>query len=185
MAVKKKDKRDRRYTRHLTEVEEAFYRQIWHTPNDFAPKFVFADWLQENNQEDYANFIRQSIHLEKLFTEWQEMAPPASYKRRTQLISIKRLLQDQVKDGIYKHLYLNESSKPAYTGYLRTYINNQPHLNNDTERLPHFSICTSGFITYVRCSLNLWINLYGEQTCHHPIQSLIFPEKIPYRAVDQ
>src|SRR5262245_48698462 len=43
-----------------------FIAAIRAAPNDDGPRLVFADWLQENDEEDLANFIRYSIKTRNL-----------------------------------------------------------------------------------------------------------------------
>src|SRR6201986_5154337 len=42
---------------------EAFLRAICDNPDDDTPRLVFADWLQENGEEDRGEFIRLQIEV--------------------------------------------------------------------------------------------------------------------------
>jgi uncharacterized protein (TIGR02996 family) len=44
---------------------DAFLDAIFDNPDDDTPRLVYADWLQEHGQEDYAQFIRLSIEMER------------------------------------------------------------------------------------------------------------------------
>jgi uncharacterized protein (TIGR02996 family) len=44
---------------------DALLDAIWDSPGDDTPRLVYADWLQEHGQEDYAQFIRLSIEVER------------------------------------------------------------------------------------------------------------------------
>jgi uncharacterized protein (TIGR02996 family) len=37
---------------------EAFHAAIWKAPDDDLPRLVYADWLDERNEQDAANFLR-------------------------------------------------------------------------------------------------------------------------------
>ncbi len=45
---------------------EAFMRAICDNPDDDTPRLVFADWLQENGEEDRAEFIRAQVRFGEL-----------------------------------------------------------------------------------------------------------------------
>ena len=40
---------------------DAFLDAIWAAPDDDTPRLVYADWLDEHDQADYAQFIRLSV----------------------------------------------------------------------------------------------------------------------------
>ena len=48
---------------------EAFMRAICENPDDDTPRLVFADWLQEHDEEERAEFIRVSIEVARLSTD--------------------------------------------------------------------------------------------------------------------
>ncbi len=54
---------------------DAFLDAIFDNPEDDTPRLVYADWLQEHGQDDYAQFIRLSARAERSST------PPAERKR--------------------------------------------------------------------------------------------------------
>jgi len=49
----------------LREVEP-FFEAIYDTPDDDTPRLVFADWLEEHGEEDYAALIRLQCEYPKL-----------------------------------------------------------------------------------------------------------------------
>jgi uncharacterized protein (TIGR02996 family) len=49
----------------MTEAE-AIFAGILAQPDDDTPRLVFADWLEENGQEDWAEFIRVQIELQSV-----------------------------------------------------------------------------------------------------------------------
>ena len=46
-----------------TATDTAFLRTILASPEDDAPRLVYADWLDENGDPDRAEFIRLQIRL--------------------------------------------------------------------------------------------------------------------------
>ena len=55
---------------------DAFLDAIFDHPDDDTPRLVYADWLQEHGQEDYAQFIRLSIRAKT-----GDRKPPDERKR--------------------------------------------------------------------------------------------------------
>ena len=47
---------------------EALLKAVCENPDDDTPRLVFADWLQENGEEERAEFIRVQIEV---------LAPPS------------------------------------------------------------------------------------------------------------
>lgn len=54
--------------------EEAFIQAIRETPNDDAPRLIYADWLEEHGQGDRAEFIRVQCRIAQTFEEESEQA---------------------------------------------------------------------------------------------------------------
>jgi uncharacterized protein (TIGR02996 family) len=48
---------------------DALLRAICESPGDNLPRLAFADWLEENGQEEQAQFIRADIAM-SLRDEW-------------------------------------------------------------------------------------------------------------------
>src|SRR3954462_12824674 len=55
-------------------TERAFLDDIIASPEDDAPRLIFADWLEDHGDPDRAEFIRLQVELEKL--------PPHSVRAR-------------------------------------------------------------------------------------------------------
>ncbi|MBN9117787.1 MAG: TIGR02996 domain-containing protein [Planctomycetes bacterium] len=51
----------------LLSQHEAFLRAIFDAPADDTPRLVYADFLQENGEEDRAEFIRVSVELSQRY----------------------------------------------------------------------------------------------------------------------
>src|SRR5262249_36543908 len=54
-----------RWWRSEPAMHEAFLSDILANPEDDAPRLVYADWLQENGDEERAEFIRAQVELAK------------------------------------------------------------------------------------------------------------------------
>jgi uncharacterized protein (TIGR02996 family) len=51
-------------------IADAFLSEICDSPEDDAPRLVFADWLEENGEPQRAEFIRLQVRLAKM-GEWE------------------------------------------------------------------------------------------------------------------
>lgn len=47
----------------LLEQHETFLRAIYNVPDDDTPRLIYADFLEENGEEDWAAFIRVSVEV--------------------------------------------------------------------------------------------------------------------------
>src|SRR5262249_17951831 len=68
--------------------EEAFLAAIVEDPDDDTPRLVYADWLDEHDQPERAEFIRLQIELTRL-TEYGEESRRL-YLRERELLSAHR-----------------------------------------------------------------------------------------------
>jgi uncharacterized protein (TIGR02996 family) len=59
---------------HVMTHEKAFIQAIRETPNDDAPRLIFADWLEEHGQADHAEFIRVQCRIMHLTEKEPEQA---------------------------------------------------------------------------------------------------------------
>jgi uncharacterized protein (TIGR02996 family) len=60
---------------------DALFAAILAHPDEDTPRLVFADWLEENGQADYAAFIRKQIELAKV-PEWDPLWVRAWHRDR-------------------------------------------------------------------------------------------------------
>jgi uncharacterized protein (TIGR02996 family) len=56
----------------LLSQHEAFLRAIFDAPDDDTPRLVYADFLQENGEDDRAEFIRVQCELARGQDQWDE-----------------------------------------------------------------------------------------------------------------
>src|SRR5437762_759494 len=52
-------------------AEQGFLSAICETPDDDAPRLVYADWLDDNGQPDRAEFVRLQCRLARM-EEWAD-----------------------------------------------------------------------------------------------------------------
>jgi uncharacterized protein (TIGR02996 family) len=55
----------------LMSTEKTFLQTICETPDDDAPRLVFADWLEDNGQSERAELIRTQCRRAKM-DEWDD-----------------------------------------------------------------------------------------------------------------
>jgi uncharacterized protein (TIGR02996 family) len=61
--------------------EKALLSAIWEHPHEDTPRLVYADWLDEHEQPERAEFIRVQIELARL-GEWDDSPRKAELERR-------------------------------------------------------------------------------------------------------
>lgn len=65
--------------------EKALLAAIWEHPHDDTPRLVYADWLQEHDQPERAEFIRVQCERERL-DEWDDADRIAQLKSREDVL---------------------------------------------------------------------------------------------------
>jgi uncharacterized protein (TIGR02996 family) len=75
--------------------EQAFLQDILAHPGDDAPRLIYADWLDEHDQPDRAEFIRTQIELAR---------PQPPGRQRAVLESRERALLRQHRRAWTRHL---------------------------------------------------------------------------------
>lgn len=154
--------------RPLSTEELAFYRAIWEAPDDDAPKLIFADWLDEHDEPNHAEYIRQAVTYCRVA---HTKCVAASKWRIT------------VNDPVYYRLVRRDTTNIQEGNLeLLEYGPNVPAIPSDQYSSGIAMVC--GFVRYVYCPLYVWRVNYGPQLAHHPVE-LRITDRIPYRAVDQ
>lgn len=127
---------------------EALMAKVCERPEDDNPRFVIADYFQENGEPERAEFIRLQMHIENhpSFTA-PEVCP--FRKRERELWSAVRA--SFAVDGF--HPYLAGDDKRKTIGYLVP---------------PVELIVSRGFVSSVRCRLADWVGTpeYAERSSH-------------------
>ena len=80
-----------------TATETAFLRTILASPEDDAPRLVYADWLDENGDPDRAEFIRLQVRLARTHPhdpEWPRLKAVVSQIERAHFASWVNELPD-------------------------------------------------------------------------------------------
>ena len=62
-------------------TEKALLAAIWNEPHDDTPRLVYADWLDEHDRPDRAEFIRAQVELARL-DEWDDADRIAALRAR-------------------------------------------------------------------------------------------------------
>src|SRR5262245_19590058 len=88
---------------------DALLRAILATPDDDAPRLVYADWLDEQGESDRAAFIRAQVELARL---------PADEPSRTGLVQIERTLLGANRDAWSKWLPVWVSAHEFCRGFV-------------------------------------------------------------------
>jgi uncharacterized protein (TIGR02996 family) len=148
-----------------TSEDQAFMRAIIASPEDDAPRLVYADWLDDHREEDKATWIQGSIESKRTGA-----LCTASY------LDYKRNLKQSL--GV-----LGVSTIGGWTPHIfYTDIDNiEPLLNLGDPSIICFE---RGFVNRVICTFDEWIYYLGTKICNNPITSITIKGKIPFRAVD-
>lgn len=129
---------------------DALLKSIIANRDDDTPRLVYADWLEENEQTDRAEFIRLTI----------------SYLRLTQLheqLQAIREDSDQLRE--VSNAWLETSWKPhlpAGCSWCRQDLKQR------------------GFVEEIECAASTWIANADELLAGHPIRKVIFTTQVDY-----
>lgn len=88
----------------LLSQHEAFLRAIFDAPEDDTPRLVYADFLQEQGQEERAEFIRAQCELpqwERTPEPWTEADPRRDELLKTEARLIQKLYRNEQDESVY------------------------------------------------------------------------------------
>lgn len=91
---------------------DAFLEAIWAKPDDFVPRLVYADWLEEHGEAEYATFIRLSCEIERC----EPMAPDQRRRMRQERFRLQQRLAERWADlipGIDSHSVVSMLGMPS------------------------------------------------------------------------
>lgn len=133
-------------------LRQAFVDDIIQNPEDDCRRLIFADWLQDNNEEQLATFIRA-----------QCSGVPGQY--------IKKYLEN---DGLKECCHLHPQAR-NWRVFTEQNIPNQlygvpPHVLFTFER---------GFISTVECPLATWCEIGSGVTHLHPVSEVKIRDRYP------
>ena len=75
----------------LLDQHEAFLRAIFDDPEDDTPRIIYADFLEENGQEDRAAFIRAQCEFPRLIPS--DLGDPEYHPRLHELLALQARLR--------------------------------------------------------------------------------------------
>ncbi len=150
------------------------FQAILDDPADDISRLIYADWLDENGQEERAEFIRLQLKL----------ADPANWPLQPYLAKVVENLIGAHKDQWFRLL----SRKPGYGQSHR--LRWWPVASNEEERLDRGSDCPvlseaiegvsrRGFLTEVYCCCADWMRWGPEIVRTAPIQRVVLSNKKP------
>ncbi len=143
-----------------------FLQDILEHPDDDVPRLIYSDWLEENGQEDRAEFIRVQVELwrrrdEYKVNNWHGKERTRAYNAlqvRERMLH-ERVLDwwgDEIPKGDPRQLYNNEivigSHRPP--PITRVYFRR-------------------GFIASVDCVLSVWQEYGRKLATRHPIERVL------------
>jgi uncharacterized protein (TIGR02996 family) len=144
----------------------AFLRAICEQPADDAPRLVFADWLDENGEPDWADFIRVQCDIWDI-TEGDHAA----------LCCVKGCSAWPIGQE-YRCKQCRPCSLASRSWALAPTITT----NNCLAHM--FDItCRRGFVAEVACPLGDWLD-HGKAICEqHPVERVRITDRVPYFGV--
>lgn len=151
--------------------EAAFIRQICLTPDDDAPRLIFADWLDENDHPERAEFIRVQIRLAELRQEEpsneqiQRMDEVGSLAWRQRALWAKRTLVTEIASSTSVYMSLGRSV-------------HESHLAPDKMS----ALIRRGFVDEIRCTLAEFMAHAQTIALTHPVRKWVLTDAEPFGA---
>lgn len=138
-------------------TEYAFLADIIAKPEDDLPRLVFADWLDENGQEERARWIRIQVELERTMPDrrpwyipgnWPDEVRPTSKQNLERHIWRQAVESEEVFDWF--RVFDHNFTAAAYVGRMS---GGDPETGGTDDRL---AIVRRGFVDEIRCTLAEW-----------------------------
>lgn len=130
-------------------IESEFLRDIIANKKDNTPRLIYADWLDENNQEDRANYIRLQV-------EKSTIVPCHSYKDMG--------LLRPVGACYCRYCVISLESQALFIKYQRDWIENLGGILGISLKLER------GFISKIHMSAKQWMESYEKIVDSYPIE---------------
>lgn len=150
----------------------AFIRAICSNPADDTPRLVMADWLEENGQEERAEFIRVQCELAGVEAcnsagAWQvcNNVPECRSCR------LRRREDELVRLGAMVNVLGIDRSKWS-DGIMPTLMIKRQYYTNGNSRSYYFA--TRGFVSALTCTAADWLK-HADEVYWHPGQGLCYP----------
>lgn len=148
----------------MTNIED-FIKAIKKSPQDDAHRLIYADYLEEQGNIDYADLIRYSIDLYNI---------EDGSDRRSELIGTIASIIDSGKDWIYQPF----ECKGDYSWNGLYSEDFQITLNLYRPNQIIFTY-VRGLVEQINCSMETWLE-YGKRiTKIHPIKQVLITDKSP------
>ena len=146
-----------------------FLAAIKAAPDDDLPRLVYADWLDENGQPEYADFIRIQIAYYRT-GDIKLTEPQVQY-----CIHVFRKITPKLPPLIYGQRWQRTFS-------IATESDGNPfgqHTLEQTTRSP-MALFERGFITHIVCECNDWMVSFRELITNCVLSSVRLSDKTPY-----
>lgn len=152
--------------------KEAFLRRICESPDDDAPRLIYADWLDErgdSDSRDRAEFIRVQIKLARMDgTFCLKNGNETKFGKLTKhcRCSVCKLRRVELASAIRRHgIYKRWQEMPTFS-------------DSKYRRLIPQGLFHRGFVEVVQIPLAGWLQIGTEIILRHPVKR-VTTEKIP------
>jgi len=146
----------------IEDTGTALYNAILQYPHDIQRRLVYADWLDENDGEEQAEFIRLGVELLDV--------PPntlLNYRKKCECVTCRKI--NRIKDlskANWKRMALNPAGVgECLHGYDWSSFENI--IEHDAS-IPH-TIRRGGFIDEIRCSIADFMRHARDIAAKHPV----------------
>jgi len=141
----------------MTDEERAHLNAVIESPDDDLPRLVFADWLDEQDEADRAQFIRLEVAIARAKVPLERVFNTDVRKARSELAGLE-LERDRL---LHRHHH------PLRTSALARGLPHWPFPRDQIE-----PIWERGFVRGVICSGGMWLE-YGDDVMRdNPIRDV-------------
>jgi len=153
----------------IEDTGTALYNAILQYPHDIQRRLVYADWLDENDGEEQAEFIRLGVELLDV--------PPntlLNYRKKCECVTCRKI--NRIKDlskANWKRMALNPAGVgECLHGYDWSSFENI--IEHDAS-IPH-TIRRGGFIDEIRCSIADFMRHARDIAAKHPVTKWVLTD---------
>jgi uncharacterized protein (TIGR02996 family) len=161
----------------MSDDEAALIRMIRENPADDLPRLVYADWLEEHNKENRADFIRQGVMA-------ASTPPPCLSARGLSCYTCDYCKSQKYCDDFHRdpnlwklvHSEFDPENRMSYA-----HCDGPQHLPRQVEDFKWLTLYTArGFIAAVSCTMAEW-EKHGPAICaRHPVERVEITDKEPH-----
>ncbi len=153
-------------------------------PDDDAPRLVYADFLEENGEDERAEFIRVQCEIEKTGTcEWIDLGDDCKLfnaKRSEYRLLMycgtcarRKTLTEQASRIFNRHLCRWEDGRVMPHAAYRI---SQDYCSDNSDEPDTILLFRRGLISQVRCSLVKFIEHGPRIACEHPVTNWVITD---------